>query len=687
MGNERENLRRVGRDEMNLAEFPVALLSERVPQGLKTITFKDRHGTLTVTGSDDYGLPAASDSDVIVALLSLTKCRNDFATPTVPFTRYETLKLLDWEDKGGNYRRLDESLRRWVGVTLRYDGNWWDNNIKCRIDANFHILDDVTLFDREVRRTLKARRQPLPLSTFTWSKRFFESCRAGNLRSLDVTIYFGLRSAVSKQMYRFLGKRFYHRPEWIFDLRELAFEHLGMSRNYTAALLKAKLQPALEELEEIDFLEPLSAADRYTKVARGDWTIRFVHKRPPPAEAKPAEVESQPEPTGLERELVERGVTRGVAAELVATYPEERLRAQIERLDWLRETKPKRVKDLGAYLVGAIREDYAAPAGFEGKAERAARETAARAAHRAGGRGPPGDGPRRRSGTRSRRTGRPCPRSGGPRSTPRRWTRPTPPTARRTRRRHHRSGGCSRPACAMPTSNACWACPRWADPRGRPGRALVAPPRRPRDRDENFPGAAPAGRRGAPETPGAGGRHDRQLRTIAIRAARLHVGRGVAFDRRQEPVRVGVRQADLEEGPDDGVDGIPPGAVPEVGAVEGGHGGGREAGVDGRQGKAPTQERRLHKPVVPVGEVETAVAEEEVADGRLAAVGAEVGRERRGRVTRRVIAGRLLAAEGADGGGRVEFLQDQRRLELLVCRPQAVMFLAHEMVSDRMRFR
>jgi len=70
--------------------------------------------------------------------------------------------------------------------------------------------------------------------------------------------------------------------------------------------------------------------------------------------------------------------------------------------------------------------------------------------------------------------------------------------------------------------------------------------------------------------------------------------------------------------------------------------------------------------------VETAVAEEEVADGRLAAVGAEVGRERRGRVTRRVIAGRQLAAEGADGGGWVDFLQDQRRLELLVRGPLAV---------------
>ena len=48
-------------------------------------------------------------------------------------------------------------------------------------------------------------------------------------------------------------------------------------------------------------------------------------------------------------------------------------------MDWLRETKPKRIKDLGAYLAKAIREDYAAPAGFEGQAERAAREATARA--------------------------------------------------------------------------------------------------------------------------------------------------------------------------------------------------------------------------------------------------------------------------------------------------------------------
>jgi len=95
-------------------------------------------------------------------------------------------------------------------------------------------------------------------------------------------------------------------------------------------------------------------------------------------EPKP-EPEPEPEPTGLEQELMDRGVTRGVAAELVRDVPAERIRRQVEVADWLRETKPQRVKDLGAYLAEAIRKDFAAPAGFKGQAERAAAEATARA--------------------------------------------------------------------------------------------------------------------------------------------------------------------------------------------------------------------------------------------------------------------------------------------------------------------
>jgi hypothetical protein len=95
-------------------------------------------------------------------------------------------------------------------------------------------------------------------------------------------------------------------------------------------------------------------------------------------EPKP-EPETEPEPTGLERELVGRGVTQAVAADLVRDFPADRIRRQVEVVDWLRETKPKRVKDVGAYLADAIRKDFAPPAGFRSRAERAEAEATARA--------------------------------------------------------------------------------------------------------------------------------------------------------------------------------------------------------------------------------------------------------------------------------------------------------------------
>ena len=86
----------------------------------------------------------------------------------------------------------------------------------------------------------------------------------------------------------------------------------------------------------------------------------------------------EPEPTGLENELVIRGVTASTAREVVSEFPEERIREQIERADFLRAKKPGKVKDLGAYLVKAIRDDFAPPPGYESRADRARREAADR---------------------------------------------------------------------------------------------------------------------------------------------------------------------------------------------------------------------------------------------------------------------------------------------------------------------
>ena len=126
---------------------------------------------------------------------------------------------------------------------------------------------------------------------------------------------------------------------------------------------------------------------------RPDWTMVYepgpkakaehlaftTRSGPVVLEIEPPPAPPEPEPTGLERELISRGVTRSVAADLVRDFPADRIEAQIERLDWLRETKPKRIKDLGAYLAEAIRKDFAPPAGFQSRSERAEAEATARA--------------------------------------------------------------------------------------------------------------------------------------------------------------------------------------------------------------------------------------------------------------------------------------------------------------------
>jgi hypothetical protein len=375
----RELLKLVGgRDELNLAEFPITVLSDRVPEGMKTLVFEDEvfdqqagemvKRRLTITGSDAYGLPTAVDDEILVALIQLTKLSNGFSNRQVHFTRYELLKLLGWNDEGRNYERIEESLNRWVGVTFFYDNAWWNREAKSWVSEKFHLLDNVSLLDRDERRRFKVRKQQeFAFSSFRWNEVIFQSFQADNLKRLNVDLYFALESSISKRMYRFLDKRFFHRRRWEFDLKEFAFEHIGLSRSYAdAGKIKEKLQPAFDELTAAGFLEPMSREQRYTKLSRGKWRVAVVQR------ARPIEAVTEAgETSELERALVSRGVTPATARELVERHPAEHVQARIEAFDWLVTKKDRKVtKSPAGYLVKSIADSYSPPKGFESKADR-----------------------------------------------------------------------------------------------------------------------------------------------------------------------------------------------------------------------------------------------------------------------------------------------------------------------------
>ena len=370
------------KDELNLAEFPIAALTDRVPDGQTTLVFEDKLEQkdappiirrLTIMAPSKHGLPTAVDDEVMVGLIQLTKRRNNYTEPKVSFSRYELIELLGWPQNGQSYQRIEEALHRWVGVVLMYENAWWDNSAKSWVDENFHILENVSLYDRERRRragkggakagarsVTKAEGDPLPLSSFRWNEVIFRSFQSGNLKQLDLEFYLKLRLPTTKRMFRFLDKRFYRRDRLDFDLRTLACEHIGMSRSYKPTELKRRLRPAIEELETLGFLEPLPEADRYVWQKRGEWRIILV--RGPRGRD---EDEAEAGPSLLAEALTSRGVAAKAAAELVEGFPPDRIRSKLEVFDWLVKTGDRRVgKNPAGYLVASIREDYQAPEGF-----------------------------------------------------------------------------------------------------------------------------------------------------------------------------------------------------------------------------------------------------------------------------------------------------------------------------------
>lgn len=376
-----------GKDEMNLAEFPLCALSHRLSPEVKTLRFEDRMWDkgrneyitrqLTVTGSDAYGLPTEKDDEVLLGLIQLTRAHG-FMERKVAFTRHELIRLLGWRDDSKSYARVEASLNRWTGVTLYYNKAWWNKERRCWMDEKFHILDNVWLCHRgEPAPDTGLQMTGAPQSAFVWNEVIFRSFTHGNLKSIDFDFYTSLKSAVAKRLYRFLDKRFWHASRQEFDLRELCCEHIGLSRNYDAANLKRKLLRGVRELEGRGFLRALPVAEQFTKVRRGEWRAVFVHTEQTKEIA--TEVVGDAEAT-LTSELIARGVTPIAAQRVVAEHPAARIRKQMEIFDWLMQRKDARVsRNPAGFLMSSITHEYAPPKEFERQASERSKFTRRRA--------------------------------------------------------------------------------------------------------------------------------------------------------------------------------------------------------------------------------------------------------------------------------------------------------------------
>lgn len=363
-----------GRDELNLAEFPLASLSTRTSEEVKTLEFRDQifdratgvpvDRRLTVTAAEKFGLPNSLDDEIILALIQLSK-KQGFTSRTVPFSRYEIVRILGWENNGWNYRRILQALDRWIGVTLKYENAWWDRENKRWTNETFHIIERLT----DVRDSDGVER-----AAFVWSEVIFSNLQKGHLKPLDLGIYRQLKHPAAKRLYRLLDKRFYHRRKVQFDVLELAFHKLGISQIYELGKIKQRLQPAIQELENVGFLKTATPQQRYEKHGVGKWNIIFEKADPLPssalASAEPAPLEASV--SEIEEVLVKIGVSPKKACRLAATLPEDYLRHKVDELNHVLADGKTNIANPAGYLVKSIEENFTPPKDFKTAAQKKA---------------------------------------------------------------------------------------------------------------------------------------------------------------------------------------------------------------------------------------------------------------------------------------------------------------------------
>jgi hypothetical protein len=390
-----------GRDELNFAEFPLGTIAERIDPTVKTLHFEDRifdkskndwiPRKLTITGSDAHGLPTSTDDEVLLGLLQLTKLQQ-FKDRRVFFSRYQLIKLLRWPVNGQSYDRIDQALNRWIGVTLYYQNAWRDRETNQWVDEKFHILERIKIYSQENERS---RPKPDPgqgsfefaSSFFVWNDAVYRSFTSGNIKSLDYDFVLELESSISRRLYRFLDKRFYKARNLSFELKNLAYEHIGLSRNSPVADLKRKLLTAIDELVEKQFLKPLPKEQRFRKERAGVWHVHFEKSDFVPVAANKASAETKTAPPGSEtdlsettaviQKLVDAGVRLETAVELAGKYPVAYIESKIQLTEHLTKTKSKKVSDNPpGFLITAIRTDIPLPRSFVTPEQKQAKEDA-----------------------------------------------------------------------------------------------------------------------------------------------------------------------------------------------------------------------------------------------------------------------------------------------------------------------
>ncbi len=275
-----------GRDELNLIDFPISVLQYQQPTDshgnrpdelVCTIESFDRHlnqvvpRKLTRRTASKHGFPTPLEEEVLIALLTLTRLKNEFTSPRIEFRNSELFELMGWPSNGNSTKRLSIALDRLKGLTLKYEKAWATGGNRYEKEFTTGLLDSYQF----VVQTAGSGDEPKAQSWIQWASEVFADIQQGNVKELNTDRYFSLDLPIARRLYRFLDKHLAETPRFEMELLTFA-AHLGISGTTHIGKIKERLSPGIKAIEMMgDFIKPLDRAERYTKQRAGVWLAHF----------------------------------------------------------------------------------------------------------------------------------------------------------------------------------------------------------------------------------------------------------------------------------------------------------------------------------------------------------------------------------------------------------------------------
>ena len=296
---------------------------------------------------------------------------------------YSLIEKMELNTKGGQiYRKVKEALQRITLTGIVSKGVFYDKQDEQWIEDTFHLYERVIFKGRKLPDGSVADTNYLYLNSW-----YLDNINARYVKPIDWKYYRSLKTPIAQRLYEILSVKFYgvitrgdrcvsYRYSTLCDL-------LPVTRQNYLSLAMRIIDPAHEKLRETEFIGNWKWEETPQDNSDSDWIIRYYPGKRAKEEVTrfsggiQLELELSPSyeshllsneldiPTIEDKvliQLMQRGITKSVAEDLVGCFVLEQIQKQIEVFDHLVENKNSLVaKNPAGFLRKSIEENYQPP--------------------------------------------------------------------------------------------------------------------------------------------------------------------------------------------------------------------------------------------------------------------------------------------------------------------------------------